>query len=165
MGGFLKGYERHEKFMLPGEWEILIDYGGDARFPREKIIWGYEKGISTHMRSKLFKQDIFITEAIEKNPNYVTYEEYTKIRDQGKFIGEEFERIIHFPNGYVAKIEYWFSKEKQDPNLGNYGSKYRRLILFNEFNQIISQIIEGNPSFLSSEELEIINNPPDEYLF
>ena len=50
MGGFLKGYERHEEFMLPGDWVILIDYGIDTS--QEEVSWGYEKGRSAYMRSK-----------------------------------------------------------------------------------------------------------------
>lgn len=161
MGGFLKGYEHHEEFMLPGDWVILIDYGMEVS-PAE-VSWGYEKGRSAYMRSKLYKQGILVDESIEDNPNFVTYEDARKIKNQGKFVGEEFERVIHFPNGYVAKIEYWFSKEKQNPNLGNYDSKYRRLILFNEFNKVISEIIEENPRYISPEELNFINNPPDEF--
>ncbi|MEE0943097.1 MAG: hypothetical protein UIB63_08300 [Methanobrevibacter sp.] len=62
MGGFLKGYEHHEKFMLPGDWEILIDYGIDTS--QEEVSWGYEKGRSAYMRSKLYKQGILVDESI-----------------------------------------------------------------------------------------------------
>lgn len=129
----------------------------------DEVSWGYEKGRSEHMRSKLYKQGILVDESIEDNPNFVTYEDARKIKDQGKFVGEEFERVIHFTNGYFAKIEYWFSKEKQDPNLGNYDSKYRRVVLFNEFQQIISEIIDKNPRYISHDEWDEINNPSDEF--
>ena len=48
--------------MLPGDWVILIDYGMEVS-PAE-VSWGYEKGRSAYMRSKLYKQGILVDESI-----------------------------------------------------------------------------------------------------
>ena len=136
-------------FLLPNNWEVISDY---IYSKNESIIdsehqLGRGRARGNYRRSKLFKDNILVSETIEINPDYLPPDEIKRLTEKGEFIGEEFERTINFPNGYVAKIEYWNSKDEQKPNLGIYRSEYRKLILLNEKNQVISEVIQKNPNF------------------
>ena len=145
----IPGLEMIEGFLFPNNWMIISDY---IYSEHEPIIdsdgqLGCGRARGNFRRSKLFNDNILVSEVIEDNPHYLPSEEINRRNDEGKFLGEEFERTINFPNGYVAKIEYWNSKDNQEPNRGIYHSKFRKLILFNENNQVISEVIQKNPNF------------------
>ena len=142
----IPGLETIEGFPFSDNWEIITDYiFSETGFIDYSCEMG-NRAVGNLRRSRLFKDGNLISEAIETK-SHISREEVVKLIDEGKVIGEEFERTMNFPNGYVAKIEYWNSKNKQDPNLGIYRSKYRRMILLDEKNQVIADVIQENPQF------------------
>lgn len=143
----IPGLERVEWFTFPDNWKIITEYIFSESGSIDSSCNLGNRASGNLRRSKLFKDDFLINESIENNPNYLLSSEIKRLNDEGKFIGEESERCINFPNGYAAKVEYWNSKEEQEPNLGIYRSKYRRLILLNENSQVISEVIQKNPNF------------------
>ena len=88
-----------------------------------------------------------ITECIEDNPDYISEEEELIFQEQKIIKGDEFEKVVNFPDGKVAKIEYWITPEKRDVNFGRYAAGYRRSVLFDESGKIISEIMESNPNY------------------
>ena len=144
----ISGLETIEGFSFSDKLEIITDYiFSESGLVDSKCQGNVGRSLGNIRRSQLFKEGNLISEAIEDNPNHLSYEEIDKLIDNGEFIGEEFERTMNFPNGYTAKIEYWNSKNKQDPNLGIYRSKYRRMILLDEKDQVIVDVIQENPQF------------------
>ena len=143
----IPGLERVECFPFPNNWKIIADY----IFSESGVIDSNcnlgNRSSGNLRRSKLFHDGILISESIEDNPHYLSNEEIAKLIDEGEFIGKEFERTMNFPNGYVAKIEYCNSKDKHDDNLGIYRSKYMRMVLLDENNQVVVDVIQKNPHF------------------
>ena len=162
----ITGLERSEIFPFSNNWIIETFYSfsetESMEDPNRKRYVARAEG--NLRRSCLYKDNILISEAIENNPHYLSSNEIDKLIDEGEFIGDEFERTMNFPNGYVAKIEYWNSKNKQDPNLGIYRSKYMRMILLNETNHVIVDVLQENPHFgetpYTREEEEWYNHSP-----
>lgn len=143
----IPGLERVEWFPFPNNWKIITDYiFSESGIIDSNCTLG-NKASGNLRRSKLFHDGILISESIENNPNYLPLSEIKRLNEEGKFIGKEFERTINFTNGYVAKIKYSNSENKQEPNQGIYFSKYRLMALLNEEDQIVSEIIEENPNF------------------
>ena len=139
-----------EKFRLPDKYIIELNYlrpfenEGKKQYARkvqnrtsadcvEKIIW---------------KNNIKIYDKIEKNVHKLEYKDIRKLKLEGKPEDFELERTVNFGNEFTLKIEYWHSKDKQEPNQGNLDSEYRRLILFNSEENILSEIIEKNPNYI-----------------
>ena len=145
----IPGLERSEIFPFSNNWIIETFYTfSESKSMDNPDCRNYVGRANGNIRrSYLYKDNILVSESIEDNPHYLPLDEINKLIDNGKFIGEEFERIMNFSNGYVAKIEYANSKNKQDSNLGIYRSKYMRLKLFNENNQIIADVLQENPHF------------------
>lgn len=140
-------FQQHEIFELPNNWDIEINYGFifHPRIPdNTDFINAKSRSTAPLRKCRLYKQDILIDEITEDNPLYIEPYSNNLCCPSWHRIGEEFERIIKFSNGFVFKIEYWYSKKKQEPNRGIYYSNYRKLILFNEKNQIISEVMEKN---------------------
>ena len=147
------GLERIEGFQFPDNWEIITHYFYCKNFYLKNDLVEFlcdvhkSRAEGNVRRSKLLKDKKIVSIAIEENPHYLSPDELKRLWDEEKYIGEEFERTMKFPNGYVAKIEYWNSILEQEPNLGIYRSKYRRMILFDENNEIIVDTIQKNPDF------------------
>ena len=102
---------------------------------------------------KLFEDGKLISEVIEKNPNYVPRDTQLKMLEDHVIIGEDVERIFNFPNGYSAKIEYWISPTERDHKHGFYTAKYRKLILSDDKDNIISDIFEDNPNYRNFDKI------------
>ena len=143
----IPGLERSEWFKFPDNWKIITDYIFSESGVIDSNCSLGNRAVGNLRRSKLFKDNILISESIENNPNHLPSSEIKRLNDKGEFIGEEFERTINFANGYVAKIEYSHSENKQQINQGIYFSKYRHMILLNEKNHVVSEIFEENPNF------------------
>ena len=145
----ITGLDKIEGFRFTNDLNIITDYmySQSGSFDDSNLEVYKEKARGNLRRSKLFKEGILISETIEDNPNYLSDERINELIDEGEFISEEFERTMKFPNGYVAKIEYLNSKEHSNSNLGSYRSKYMRMMLFDENNQIIVDVIQDNPHF------------------
>lgn len=146
-----------EKFFLPNGMYLQIDYG-IIYWEDNKYHPFYTRYSGSCRRSRLLtNQDNIITEVIEKNPDMLSYERQCEIIEEGLYIGDEFERVINFPNGFSVKIEYWKSINGRDENFGMYDSKYRKTILFDENDNVLSEIMEDNPHFINydAENLRI----------
>ena len=147
-------YQKSELFYLNNDWRIEIYYGfiNDPQFPdNDKFINMKTRLSGVLMEVKLFKDNILIDNQIEANPGYCSHENKIKHDAAWQNKGNEFERKIYFDNGYMFKIEYWFSKNKQEPNRGIYHSEFRKLILYNQNKEKISEIIEKNPNYINPE--------------
>lgn len=158
MSYIIPGDSRVEKFDFPNHMQVKVDYG---------IIWEgnyepfFERYSGSLRRSQLldFNGDI-ITEVIEDNPDELEAGEELKILKSRNRPGDEFERIIHFTNGYTAKIEYWVTPTKRDKNFGVYHAKYQRRVLLDENKNIISEIMDYNPNYMDPNvEVIHITNP------
>lgn len=146
-----------ENYFLPNNMSIEIDYG-IIYWEDNKYHPFYTRYTGSCRRSKILdNENNIISEVIEKNPDELLPEREREIIDAGLYIGDEFERLINFPNGYSFKIEYWKSINERDKNFGMYDSKYRKIILFDENNKIISEMMERNPHFINydAENLHI----------
>lgn len=141
-----------EDFINLPKFKIHIDYGemDDGSFSGKKqYLRLSERYTGEYRRSQLLDyHGNFISECIEKNPDFEcdTTDNYF-IAAELK-IGNEFERLINFDNGYVAKIEYWQSINNHDSKFGIYDAKYRKTTLFDNGNNIISEVMEDNPHFI-----------------
>ena len=144
----IPGLERIEGFIFSDNWKIITDYiFSESGLIDSKCQGNMGRSAGNIRRSQLFKDGTLISEAFENNPHYISHEEIVNLINEGKFIGEEFDRNMNFPNGYVAKIEYLNSKNKQDTPGSIYSSKYRRLVLLDDKNQVLVDVIQDNPQF------------------
>lgn len=154
MSGWIIGDMRTEKFELPNKYVILIEYGmvdldGSIRGVKNKFLQIFTRYSGNDRRTILYDDDRnIISESIESNPDFVKDDEWVSIPEQGLLFGDEFEKVIHFQNGMVAKIEYWKTPENRDEHFGRYAAKFRRTVLFDENGEIISEIMERNPNYL-----------------
>lgn len=160
------GNYRDEKFNLPEGISIQIDYGVIDHDFKDPFISGFERFVGSFRRSRLFFNDKLITENIKNNPDYVSLEEEKKLIQNGLRRGDVFDRTINFLDGKVAKIEYWITPEKRDKHFGMYDANYRKIILFDESGEIISELMERNPNYLPNcnKTLDYLN-VDDEILF
>lgn len=141
------GNFRKEIFNLPNGMSIKIDYGViDSDF-KDNYVSGFERFMGSSRRSRLFDGEKLITEVIESNPDYLTLEQEAILAENHIMRGDEFEKVINFQDGKVAKIEYWITPKKRDKNYGIYAANYRRSVLFDKFGEIISEIMERNPNY------------------
>ena len=162
------GGELAEVFYFPNNWSVHVDYCmnmelmplydydaiDDSPLPTEDMLFHRMGRSSDHFRIlKLFKDEKLISESIEKNPGYIPEDTQLKMLKNHVIIGEEFERVFNFPNGYSAKIEYWTSPTERDSKHGFYTAKYRRMILSDEKNNVISDIFEDNPNYTTFENI------------
>lgn len=165
---FRLGGEIAEGFYFPNNWSVHVDYGmnmeimplfnydaiDDSSLPTEDMLFHRMGRSSDHFRIlKLFKDGKLISESIEKNPSYIPEDTQLKMLEDHVIIGEDVERVFNFPNGYSAKIEYWISPTEQDSNHGFYTAKYRKLILSDDNDNIISDIFEDNPNYRSLDKI------------
>lgn len=170
MSFIFTGLERIEGFALPDGWEIITEYFYCKNFQLKNDLLEFNcdgyigRAQGNVRRSRLFKDKQLVCIAIEENPHYLPPEEIKRLNDEEEYIGIEFERTMKFPNGYVSKIEYWNSILEQEPNKGIYHSKYRRISLFDENNEVIIDIIQDNPNFgkkpYDNEKMERYKNNP-----
>lgn len=169
MSGGIIGDVSNEKFELPNKYIIFIEYGmvdldGSIRGIKNKFLQIFTRYSGNDRRAILYDNNgNIISEAIEPNPDFVKDDEWSSIPEQGLLFGDEFEKVIHFQNGMVAKIEYWKTPENRDEHFGRYAAKFRRTVLFDETGEIISEIMEHNPSYLSTGNFIPKNQNVDEY--
>ena len=158
MSYIIPGDARIEKFDFPNRMLVRIDYG---------IIWEgnyepfFERYSGSLRRSQVLdSKGNIVTEVIEENPDETECGTELKMLKAGQLPGDEFERIIHFPNGYTTKIEYWMTPTKRDKNFGRYAAKYQRRVLLDENDNIISEIMDFNPHYKDpNAEVIHITNP------
>ncbi len=161
---------RYELLKLPNHFCIKIDYGvmDDGSWSGKKQYLEYfaQRLSGSYRRSRLFNEyDELITEVIEKNPDYLSEEEEKKLEQKGLTRGDETGKLIKFDNGMVAKVEYWDTPEKQAKGPARSSAYYRRIILFDENNEIISEIMEENP-YYKDPNIPVIDifNEEDDFL-
>ena len=159
MSYIIPGDDMVETFGFPNGMQIKVDYG---------IIWEgkyepyFERYSGSLRRSQVLDSNkSIITEIIEKNPDELPSGVEFEMLKEGKLPGDEFERIINFPNGYTAKIEYWVTPEKHDENYGRYNAEYQKRILLDENNNIISEIMDYNPHYKDPNAEVIYITDPD----
>ena len=141
------GDEISEEYYLPKGMYITVDYGIVIPDTGEYECM-FSRYMGTYRRSQLkTNSDEIITEVVEKNPDYAEYENQENISDENYRWGDEFERIIKFNNGYIAKIEYWKSLNERDQSFGRYDAKYRKIILLNE-TDVLFEFMEDNPYYI-----------------
>ncbi len=140
-----------DKFRLPENYIIELNYVRPFEYEGKKsYVFHASSRISADCVQKvIWKDNIKIYDEIEENVHKLKYKDYRKLKLEGKPKEFELERIVNFGKEFSLKIEYWHSKDKQEPNLGNLESKYRRLILFNSEDNIISEVIEKNPNYIN----------------
>lgn len=154
MSYIIPGNARVEKFDFPNKMQVRIDYGIMWEGVYEPFFGRYSGSLR---RSQLLDQNKnIITEIIEGNPDELDYDTEQKILSAGQRIGDEFERVINFPNGYSAKIEYWVTPAKRDKNFGRYDAKYQKNLLLNENNMVISSDICYNLDYMDPN-VEVIH--------
>ena len=145
---------KEETFRFPNGMKVHMDYG--YIFSKEDgMPEGYMPTFlrlsSPYRRSQLLdSNENLISEVIENNPDKISKAQEDKLIQDGLIKGDEFEKVVNFPDGKVAKIEYWVTPEKRDKNFGRYAANYRRSVLFDESGEIISEVMELNPNFRSS---------------
>ncbi len=167
------GGEKVEGFYFHNNWKVQVDYGmnmteipfsdyneiDESSLPSKDVLYCRGGRSSDYFRIlKLFKDgklisEKLISEVIEKNPNYVPRDTQLKMLENHVIIGEDVERVFNFPNGYSAKIEYWISPTERDYKHGFYTAKYRKLILSDDKDNIISDIFEDNPNYRSFDKI------------
>ena len=145
---------KEETFRFPNGMKVHMDYGyifsKEDGMP-EGYMPTFNRFTSHYRRSQLFdSNENLVSEVIENNPDKVSKAQEDKLIQEGLIKGDEFEKVVTFPDGKVAKIEYWITPEKRDKNFGRYAANYRRLVLLDEYGEIISEIMEPNPNFRSS---------------
>lgn len=160
------GNVREENFILPNGMSIKIDYGVIDHDFKDPFISGFERFVGSHRRSRLVDDEKLIIEVIEDNPDYITLEQETILAKNNIQKGDEFEKVINFPDGKVAKIEYWITPKKRDENFGRYAAKYRRSVLFDKSGEIISEVMEHNPNYqiTGNKIVEESHDSDDEFL-
>lgn len=139
-----------DKFRLPENYVIKLNYLRPFEY-EGKI--QYADSVSSRtsadcVQKIIWKDNIKIYDKIEKNVHKLEYKDVRKLKLDGKPEEFELERVVNFGNEFSLKIEYWHSKDKQEPNKGNLESKYRRLILSNSKGIIVSEVVEKNPDYI-----------------
>lgn len=142
---------KKESFRLPNGMTINMDYGyiftEEDGMP-EGYMPTFNRCSAQYRRSQLIdSNDKIISEVIENNPDKISKSHEEILIQEHSLRGDEFEKIVNFPNGKVAKIEYWVTPEKRDKNFGRYAANYRRSVLFDETGEIISEVMERNPNY------------------
>lgn len=152
-----------ERFRLPKNYVIELNYlrayeaeDGKVRYVDSVM----DRSSADYVQKVIWKDNIKIYNEIEKNFHKLEYEDIQKLELECKPEDFELGRTVNFGNEFSLEIEYWHSKDKQEPNRGNLESKYRRLILFNSEDNIISEVIEKNPNYINpnlvnDEDIEI----------
>lgn len=103
-----------------------------------------------------------VTQAIQDNPDKIPDEELLHIHEDGLLVGDEYERVVNFDNGWVAKVEYWMTLDARDENFGRYAAKFRRIVLFDENQEIISEVFEKNPHYRKTGNKWVYTEYPDQ---
>ncbi len=142
---------KKEFFGLPNGMKINMDYGyifNEEDDMPNGYMPSFNRCSAQYRRSQLIdSNDKLISEVIENNPDKISSQQEDRLIQEHLLRGDEFEKVVNFPDGKVAKIEYWITPEKRDENFGRYAAGYRRSVLFDESGEIISQIMERNPSY------------------
>ena len=116
-----------------------------------------------HRRSTLYdEEDHVITQTIQENPDRILDEDLFHVHEDGLLAGDEYERIVNFDNGMVAKIEYWMTLDARDENFGRYAAKFRRIVLFDKNQEIISEVFEKNPHYRKTGNKWVYTEYPDQ---
>ena len=150
---------KEESFVFPNGMIVHIDYGyifNEEDGMPEGYMPTFNRFTSQYRRSQLFdSNENLISEVIENNPDRIYKAQEDKLIQEGLIKGDEFEKVVNFPDGKLAKIEYWITPEKRDKNFGRYAANYRRSVLFDESGEIISEIMEHNPNVRHSGNMVV----------
>ena len=140
---------------------IPIDYGyifSDEDPLPTGYMPSFNRCSAQYRRSQILDSDKnILSEIIENNPDKISEEEEKELHENHLRIGDELEKVVSFPNGNVAKIEYWLTPKYKGENSRRLNANYMRSVLFDENGEIISEIMERNPYYIpldknSSEE-------------
>lgn len=135
-------------FYFPNNLIIIIDFGViDDRF-EDPFISGFGRLDVKFRRSQLYVGQQLITEIIEDNPDYLTDEAEKQLIENHVRLGEEFEKIINFPDGKTFKVEYWETSHSKGDNLSIYTANFRKSFLYDKDGTLISELIESNPHYI-----------------
>ena len=139
---------REEIFHFPNNMTIKIDFGVLDYDFKDPYIVGFERFVGSSRRSQLYFGEKLISEIIEDNPDELTDEEEASLIKNHIRRGEEFEKIINFPDGKVFKVEYWKTPRSKGNNLSIYTAKVRKSFLYDGDGSLISEIVERNPHYI-----------------
>ena len=146
---------KKESFELPNGMVIHMDYGyifNEEHDMPTGYMPSFNRCSAQYRRSQLIDSNNkkIISEVIVKNPDRISKSQEERLLQEHLIRGDEFEKVVNFPDGKVAKIEYWLTPERRDENFGRYSANYRRSVLFDESGKIISEVMERNPNFRRS---------------
>lgn len=147
-----------EIFHFPNNITIKIDFGVLDYDFKDPYISGFERFVGSSRRSQLYFGEQLVSEIIEDNPDELTDEEEASLIKNHIHRGEEFERVITFPDGKFFKVEYWETPRIKGNNLGIYNAKYRKCFLFEKNGELISKVLEPNPHYMDDD------SPAEEYV-
>lgn len=156
-----------EKFQLPNGYYIVMDYGlldvhGLTNGIKNEFI-GMSRYGGNQRRSILYDdENNVITQAIQDNPDRIPDEDIFHIHEDGLLVGDEYERVVNFDNGMVAKVEYWMTLDSRDENFGRYAAKFRRIVLFDKEQEVISEVFEKNPHYRKTGNKFVYTEYPDQ---
>lgn len=137
-----------EIFIFPNDITIKIDFGVLDYDFEDPYISGFERFIGSSRRSQLYIGQQLITEIIEDNPDYLTDEAEKQLIENHVRLGEEFEKIINFPDGKTFKVEYWETSHSKGDNLSIYTANFRKSFLYDKDGTLISELIESNHHYI-----------------
>lgn len=160
---------KEESFIFPNGMIVRMDYGyifSEEDGMPNGYMPTFNRLTSPYRRSQLFDSyENIISEVIETNPDRISQAQEDKLLQEGFIEGDEIEKVVNFPDGKVAKIEYWITPEKRDQNFGRYSANYRRSVLFDESREIISEVMERNPNKIPSNIPVIKTDEDDGFLY
>lgn len=136
------------------KYSVIIDFGVLDYDFKNPYIGGFERFMGTSMRVQLFYDGKLVNEIIEDNPDYLTIEEESRLIENHIRLGEEFEKIINFPDGKTLKVEYWETSYSKGDNLSIYDAEFRKSYLYDSDGSLISELIESNPHFIDDSPAE-----------
>ena len=143
-----------ESFIFPNGMIVRMDYGyifNEEDDMPNGYMPTFHRFTSPYRRTQLLDSNLnIISEVIETNPDRVSQAQEDKLLREGLIKGDEIDKVVNFPDGKVAKIEYWVTPQKRDKNFGRYSAKYRRSVIFDENGGILSEVMEHNPNYRSS---------------
>lgn len=137
-----------EIFHFPNNMTIKIDFGVLDYDFKDPFISGFERFVGSSRRSQLYFGEQLVSEIIEGNPYELTDEEEALLIKNHIHRGEEFERVITFPDGKVFKVEYWKTPRSKGDSLSIYTAKVRKYFLYDGDGSLISENVERNPHYI-----------------
>lgn len=137
-----------EIFHFPNNMAVKIDFEVLDYDFKDPYIYGFERFVGSSRRSQLYFGEQLVSEIIEDNPDELTDEEEASLIKNHIRRGEEFGRMITFPDGKFFKVEYWKTPRIKGDNLSIYTAKVRKYFLYDNDGSLISENVERNPHYI-----------------